>query len=561
MLSDEVLAKVIARLTNRIEQANTYTLEQIGKAIKKIGKLSPTQAHQLGQLLKYGGDYNKITKRLSEITQLNKKDIQKIFDEVAKSDYQYAKQFYDYRGKNFIPYENNSALRLQVQALANITANEYQNFANTLAFTQRVDGKLVNTPLARVYQETIDKAILSISQGTDTFEHEMYSVIKELSESGLKTIDYASGRSVRLDSAVESHMRGALRNMHNEVQEIIGKEYGADGIEVSVHLNPAPDHEFVQGKQFSKEEFNKFQNDMDAVSYDGELFPAISEETGHDRRAISQYNCYHTIFEIILGVSRPAYSDEELKAIIEDNHKGFEFKGKHYTKYEGTQLQRRIETEIRKQKDMQMMGKASGNVEAVGQAQRNIKMLSDKYNWLSDISELPTAKERLRVSDYKRVITSPNYMNIDVTKDRDLYARIKNEKQIYHSTDTLKEMFESKTADINLQVLNKNKRPMNYGYEGIYLKPEALNYSTKLYNGDRGNNFTARREEMLRERNIYSFIDKAGEEHIYSTSIVKKLPVLENTEAIVTYKSSPNYDYLKELAKKHKIKLIEYKKF
>ena len=49
-----------------------------------------------------------------------------------------------------------------------------------------------------------------------------------------------------------------------------------------------------------KGEFEKFQEDEDAVSYDGVKFPAISEETKHDRRAIGQYNCYHYTFSIIL---------------------------------------------------------------------------------------------------------------------------------------------------------------------------------------------------------------------------------------------------------------------
>ena len=105
MLSDEVLEKVIARLTR-----NTYVLEQIGKSIKKIGVLSPSKAYQLGQMIKYGGDYDKITKKLAEITKLNVKDIKEIFEDVAKSNYEFSKQFYEYRNKKFIPYEKNLAL-------------------------------------------------------------------------------------------------------------------------------------------------------------------------------------------------------------------------------------------------------------------------------------------------------------------------------------------------------------------------------------------------------------------------------------------------------------------
>lgn len=401
MIDEKLIDKLVERLVDRIEQGNTYTLQKIGESIKKIGALSPSKAQQLGQILKYGGNYDKIVERLAQITELNVKEIYEIFEEVAKSDYAFAKQFYDYRGVKYIPYEENIALQTQVKALANITASQYVNFSNTLAFTKKVNGRVVYTDLARTYQETIDKAILSIAQGKSTFDEQMYSTIKELASSGLKTVDYANGRSVRLDSSVRQHLKGALRNLHNETQAIFGEEFGSDGVEISVHINPAPDHAEVQGRQFSKEEFEKFQNDQDAVDYTGKLF--TREHDGHDRRSISEYNCYHYTFDIVLGVSKPEYSKEELKQIIDDNNKGFELDGEHFTNYEGTQLQRKLETEIRKQKDIQIMAKASGNKELIAHSQEKIRQLTNKYRQLSDVSGLSTKMERMRVSGYKRV--------------------------------------------------------------------------------------------------------------------------------------------------------------
>lgn len=404
MLNEQVIDKVIERLVNRIEEGNTYTLKKIGESIKKIGTLSPSKAQELVQVLKYGGDYDKIVNKLAEITELNVKDIYKIFNEVAKNDYNFAKQFYDYRGVKFIPYEENIALQQQVRAIANITVGEYRNLTRSLAFTKRVNGRIVYTDLARTYQDTLDKAVLSVVQGKSTFQEQMYSTIKELANSGIKSVNYGTNRSMRLDSAVRMQMKGALRNLHNEIQEQVGQEFDADGVEISVHGNPAPDHAEVQGRQFSNEEFNKFQNDIDAVDYTGKLFPAEFE--GHDRRSISEYNCYHYTFAIVLGVSEPEYSNKELKQIINNNNKGFELDGKHYTNYEGTQLQRQLEIEIRKAKDTQIMAKASGNNELVEESQQRITQLTNKYRELSDISGLPTKVQRLRVSGYKKVAKS-----------------------------------------------------------------------------------------------------------------------------------------------------------
>jgi hypothetical protein len=400
MIDERLIDKLVERLVDRIEEGNAYTLQKIGESIKQIGTLSPSKAQQLAQILKYGGNFDKIVKKLAQITELNVKDIYEIFEEVAKSDYAFAKQFYDYKGVKYIPYEQNIALQRQVKALARLTAEQYVNFSNTLAFTKRVNGKVVYTKLAKTYQNAIDKAVLSVAQGKSSFDEQMYSTIKELGSSGLKTVDYANGRSVRLDSSVRQHLKGALRNLHNETQAIFGEEFGSDGVEISVHQNPAPDHQEVQGRQFSKEEFAKFQNDQDAVDYTGKLF--TKEHDGHDRRSISQYNCYHYTFDIVLGVSEPNYSEKELEQILKDNEKGFILDGDHYTNYEGTQLQRKLETAIRQQKDIQIIAKASGNKQLVQESQKRITELTHKYKELSDVSGLPTKLDRLRVSDYKR---------------------------------------------------------------------------------------------------------------------------------------------------------------
>lgn len=406
MLSDEVIEKVTERLVNRIEEANTFVLKKIGESIKLLRTLTPTKAQQMIQILRYGGDFDKIVNKLAEVTRLNVTDLYKIFEEVAKNDYNFAKQFYDYRKKDFIPYEKNFALKNQVEALARISASDYVNLTRTRALgfsIKGLNGKVVFKGLEEAYTNILDEAVLSISQGKENFGQALTRTIKQFGESGLKTFDYQNGRSVRLDSAVRMNLKDALRNLHNETQKIFGEEFESDGVEISVHSNPAPDHAEVQGHQFSNEEFNKFQNDLDAVDYNGKLYPAEFE--GKDRRAISQYNCYHYTFAIILGVNKPEYDDKKLQKIIDDNNKGFELDGKHYTNYEGTQLQRNLERKIREQKDIQIMAKEAGDNELVGNSQKNIMNLTQKYYELFKISGLPTKMQRMRVSGYKRIKT------------------------------------------------------------------------------------------------------------------------------------------------------------
>ena len=176
---------------------------------------------------------------------------------------------------------------------------------------------------------------------------------KQVGGSGLRTIEYVSGRSMRLDSAIRMEIKGDLRELHNENQRLIGEEIGFDGWEISVHANPAPDHEQAQGRQFSIEEFEKLQNGDIATDYKGRTY-TLDHDGKNGYRPISEMNCYHYVFSIILGVNKPEYDDKQLQQIVSDNHKGFEFEGRHYTMYEGTQLQRNLERQIREQKDIQI---------------------------------------------------------------------------------------------------------------------------------------------------------------------------------------------------------------
>lgn len=53
MLSQEVEEKLADILVTRIEETNSYILKRIGEAIKQISTLTPSQAYQIAQILKY----------------------------------------------------------------------------------------------------------------------------------------------------------------------------------------------------------------------------------------------------------------------------------------------------------------------------------------------------------------------------------------------------------------------------------------------------------------------------------------------------------------------------
>lgn len=396
MLSQKIEERLAERLSQRINETNTYILKQIGKNIKKLSTLNPSSANKLAQMMKYGGSYEEIARKLAQISGKNIEDIYKMFEEIAKNNKDFAKQFYKYRNIDFIPYSKDIALQNQVQSLANITAETFLNFSNTRAIGyvfKDLNGNKTFKNIQQTYQETIDRAILSISQGKESFYSNMRHTLEELGQSGL--VQYESGRTRRLDSAVRMNVLDGIRRLNRETSLRFGQEYNADGVEISVHSNPAPDHADIQGRQFSLEEFEKLENGDIATDYKGNKYD------GSDKRHIGEYNCYHKTFNIVLGVSKPEYSDKQLKQIIEENKEGFEFEGKHYTNYEGTQLQRRIETAIRKQKDIKLLAIQSGDDILELDSQMKIDRLTSKYNDLCKISGLRPQIQRFGSIKYK----------------------------------------------------------------------------------------------------------------------------------------------------------------
>lgn len=385
MLNNEQEEKLVQILIDRINALNEDILEIIGNRIKKIGELTPTQVHQIQQMLMYNTDINTIVQKLAEVTNMNVNDIYSMFEYSAKTNQDFAKQFYRARGVEYIPYSQNKALKEQIKAIAKITAKEYTNISRTSAIGYTVKdlkGNLVFKDISSAYKDIIDKAILNINQGKTTYQQEMRKAIKEIGGSGLKAIDYESGRTMRLDSAIRQNTLDGLRNLNNQLQEQFGEEFGANGVEISVHTKPAPDHAPIQGHQFSNEEFEKMQNSLPFEDVQGRQYNAIE-------RHISEWNCYHRPFRVVLGVSKQLYTDKQLQEIEKTNNEGFEFDGNHYSMYEGSQLQRLIERNIRKNKDIQILAKASGDKELTLQAQTKITQLTTKYKQLCNVSGLP----------------------------------------------------------------------------------------------------------------------------------------------------------------------------
>lgn len=404
MLSEDALENLILPIVARQEAINNFVIQTIAKRVKEIGHLLPSDVYKLERLYKSGADVKLINKEIARLTNLNEKEIKKIIKEVAKDAYKDAKPFYDYRHKSFIPFEKNEALQKVVKAVQNQTVETYMNLSKAQTFMLRDlknPKRLIPTPLAKAYHTIIDEAVQANQQGVVDYNTAMRRTLKQLNESGIRNVVYntESGRtySQRLDTAVRRNVLDGIRAINQSMQDEIGKQLNTDGKEISVHANSAPDHEPIQGHQFTNEEYEKLQNNEPFEDVDGEKFEAIE-------RPIGVLNCMHYTFSIIIGVEKPNYTKEQLQKFIEHNQKGYTTKsGKHYTMYECTQHQRELETRIRRAKDGQMMAIEAGDMKLVDEYQTKVAKITDEYNQFSKACGLSPKLDRIRVVGYKRV--------------------------------------------------------------------------------------------------------------------------------------------------------------
>lgn len=402
MLNEELQEQLLEVFDKRFQDYNTKVLEELGNVIKQFKDLTPSQAYSLAQQLKYNTTIKDLLDELSKISGLSVKDLKAILEKVAKENIGFADVYYKARGLETPIYSKNKALQRLVSSVYNISGAEFKNIAKSTGFRLLGDnGEPLLLDIDKTYKYLIDRCVVAISQGKETYQQAMRSTLKQLSSSGVRKIEYESGYSRRLDTSIRQNILDSMRQVSNESQQLFGKEFDSDGVEVSVHEMPAPDHSNVQGHQFSNEEYEKLQSTGVATDYNGEV---IDIRIKDNFRPISTMNCFHYIFSVVLGVSKPQYSNEELKKIIDDNEKGAELDGKHYTNYELSQIMRKLETKIREQKDLQIIARSSDDKDLILQAQTKITQLTNKYKQVVKISGLPNQlSTRGRVSNYHRV--------------------------------------------------------------------------------------------------------------------------------------------------------------
>ena len=373
-------------------------LTRIGKRIKKYGKLSLADVKSINNIAVVKQDMDAITKELAKVTGYNISQIEQMYGELLEEQHLANQPLYDYRGKKFVPFKDNRELQAIARAYAKTTGETMINLAKTKALCI-LDHNGNVKGLQRAYTDVLDKAVMQVSTGATDFHTAMRDSIIELGGSGVR-VDYGvqkiRGKDVRvtrrLDTVVRQNLLWGAKQASIAYNKKIGEDLGCDGIEIDWHSNPRPSHAGMQGKQYSV----VGKKTINGVIYEDAYEQGIDSKDG-ESGLLNDYGCLHYKTPIILGISEPRYSPEELKRLNEQNAKRYTIDGKEYSGYEVTQMQRRLESSVRNEKTTRELARASGDKALVKRCNERIKAYQGKYAEITEITGIPGDKKRMSV--------------------------------------------------------------------------------------------------------------------------------------------------------------------
>ena len=371
-------------LMQNISGWETSTLERIGKRIKKYGKLSLADIKSINNIATVKQDMDAITKELARVTGYNISQIEQMYGELLEEQHLANQPLYDYRGKKFVPFAENRELQAIARAYAKTTGGTMINLAKTKALCI-LDHNGNVKGLQRAYTDVLDKAVMQVTTGATDFHTAMRDSIIELGGSGVR-VDYGGGVTRRLDTVVRQNLLWGAKQASTEYNTMIGEELGCDGVEVDAHSNPRESHRFMQGQQYSLHG----KKTINGVVY--EDFEASGASS-----ALQDYGCLHYRTPILLGISEPRFSKEQLAQIEADNQKQYKVGNLEGNKYFFSQKMRALESAIREQKDIKAVAQASGDKALVKKCNERIKAYKDKYTEITDATGLYPETKRMSV--------------------------------------------------------------------------------------------------------------------------------------------------------------------
>lgn len=366
-------------LDNPMNELEQRIMSDIIRRIRQNGEITRAADWQISRLYQLGVSYDEIDAAIAQALGLSDKELEALYSGVISKGYARDKGLYDKTGVPFIPFEENEELRQLISSVAEQTGKTLKNITGSLGFAVNTPGGISFLPIAKYYQRTLDSAMLDIASGAFDYNTVLKRVVSEMTNSGLRTVDYASGHSNRVEVAARRALQTGIGQLADKVNNDNAKALDTDYFEVTVSRCARPTHAVWQGRVYSSK---------DLVSVCG--YGRVDGLCGA--------NCYHDKHPFIPGISQRAYTDEELDEIIRQENTPREWNGKQYTAYEATQRQRRLETTMRAQRQkIKLLEEGGADEDTLTEARARYRTTSAEYSRFSNACGIPQQRERVTV--------------------------------------------------------------------------------------------------------------------------------------------------------------------
>lgn len=375
-------------------------MEDIVRRIRQTGKITSTADWQINRLKILGYSSEDIENMLKEALGKSYPEMFELYDKVIDWEYVRNKEVYEQVNAEFIPYEENEELQQITEGLIRQSGAELQNITKSLGFyLDYGTGKPVLTPLAQVYQKYLDAACMDIVSGAFDYNTVLRRTVTHLTNSGLRQIDYASGRANRVDVAARRAVMTGVSQLSGKISEMNAEKLGTEHFEVEWHAGARPIHAVWQGRVYSKEELT--------------TVCGLGSVTG-----LLGANCYHMYFPFIPGISVRNWTDEWLEEQNRKENTPKSFNGKEYTLYEAKQRQRQMETCMRAQREkVDLLKKGGADPDDITIARAKYQGQLNEYSRFCKKMGLTEERERIYYDMRGRVATNSKKQNARYTAD------------------------------------------------------------------------------------------------------------------------------------------------
>lgn len=381
----EELAKIYRALENTL-------LDEICSRLVFADQLNEVTVQDIRALRSHGIDLRSIEEAISKTAGISKQKLNSLLNDVVERNQKYYTEVIDLA---HVTQPETLVDAATVDAIKQQTHDTFRNLTASMGF---LVGNTMLKP-ARAYQWALDNATMQIQSGAINYNQAIKTAVKQLADSGLTVVDYESGHRDQIDVAARRAVMTAVNQLNRKYSEQSMDFLQTDLVQVEAHAGARDidgpkgweNHKKWQGKLYRWAEFTKKYPDASKGEYpDFESTCGIGDVTG-----ILGANCRHSWSAFVEGVMERTYTDKQLEHI--DDGLGCTFDGKKYTAYDATQMQRRVERQIIKQKKLVTAYKASEQKDEYYAAKAKLARLNAKYKAFSEAAGLPMQWERMKV--------------------------------------------------------------------------------------------------------------------------------------------------------------------